>query len=113
MDVSDVLRDRMHAPSGLERMITLSLVAHAALATVLMFLPGHLFGRGTNGPRTVMTISLSGAGEGPRNGGMTAAASQPVQTQAPPQETPKREPVRPPAARTPEMVLPANKPNAR
>ena len=56
-----------------------------------------------------MTISLSGAGEGPRNGGFTAAAAQPVQVQTPPEDS-KREPARPPAARTPEMVMPTNVP---
>lgn len=113
MDVTDVLRDRMAAPSGLQRMVTASLLAHAAFAAVLILAPGDLFGRRSDEPHTVMTISISGAGEGPRNGGFTPAAAQPVQVQRPPEEAPKREPVRPPAAKTPEMALPTAKPNAR
>jgi protein TonB len=114
MDVSDVLRDRMTAPSGLQRMLTMSLVAHvAAISVALLLARVGLLGRGSETPRTLMTISLSGAGEGPRNGGMTAAAAQPVQAQRPPEEAPKREAVRPPAAKTPEMALPTNKANAR
>jgi len=113
MEVTDVLRDRMAAPSGLQRMVTMSFVAHAALLATMLVAPKNLFGHRSDEARTIMTISLSGAGEGPRNGGMTAAASQPVQTQTPPQEAPKREPVRPPAQKTPEMTLPTAKPNAR
>jgi periplasmic protein TonB len=109
MDVTDVLRDRMAEPSGLQRMVTVSLVVHSSVALALLFGPTHLFGRPAAQRPNVMTISLSGAGEGPRNGGFTPAASQPVQTVAPPAETPKREPIRPPAAATPEMVIPTNK----
>lgn len=110
MDVTDVLRDRAEAPNGLQRMLTISIVAHSAFAAVAIFGPANLFGRPVATRPNVMTISISGAGEGPRNGGFTAAASQAVQTVAPATEAPKREPVRPPAAATPEMVLPTNKP---
>jgi len=109
MDVTDILRDRMREPDGLQRMVTFSIGAHLALAGIILIAPGRFLSRVTPAPKNVMTISISGAGEGPRNGGFTAAASQPVQTQAPPVETPKREPVRPPAAVTPEMVIPTNK----
>jgi TonB family protein len=109
IDVTDVLRDRLEPPSGLQRMVTISLLAHLALGALLVIAPRSLFGRRANEPRSVMTISLSGAGEGPRNGGFTAAAAQPVQVQTPPEALNKREAARPPAAKTPEMVLPANK----
>ena len=112
MDVTDVLRDRMAPAPGLQRTLTFSVLAHAAFAAVILLAPGNLFGRRAEKPATIMTISLSGAGEGPRNGGFTAAASQPVQTQAPPADA-RREPVRPPAAKTPEMTLPTNKPTAK
>jgi TonB family protein len=111
MDVSDILRDRMHEPAGLQRMVALSLAVHAVAATVIVLSPGRWLGRETEQPRNVMTISIAGGGEGPRNGGMTAMGGQPVQVQAPPQETPKREAVRPPAAKVPEMTLP--KPGAK
>jgi TonB family protein len=113
MNVTDILRDRAAAPDGLQRMVTVSFAVHAAVVAALLLAPGSLVGRRSSEPRSVMTISLSGAGEGPRNGGFTAAASRPVQVQTPPQETPKREPERPPAARTPEMVMPTNKPLAK
>ena len=113
MDVTDVLRDRMQEPEGLQRMVTISVVAHVLGAAIVLIGSGHLFGRPASQPRNVMTISISGAGEGPRNGGFTAAASQPVQAQQNPQEAAKRQPVLPPAAKTPEMVLPTNKPSAK
>src|SRR5262245_41709254 len=113
MEVTDVLRDRMEAPPGLQRMLTMSLVVHVAVVTVLFLARGNLFGHRSEAADTVMKISIRGGGEGPRNGGMTAAAAQPVQAQRPPEEAPKREPVRPPAAKTPEMVMPATKANAR
>jgi periplasmic protein TonB len=106
VDVSDVLRDRMREPSGLQRTIAISLVAHAGALTIVFLAPGQWMARQAPPPRNVMTISLAGAGEGPRNGGMTAASQRPTQVAAPPEELPKREAVRPPAAKTPEMVLP-------
>jgi len=41
---------------------------------------------------------------------MTKMGGQPVQVQRPPEEAPKREAVRPPAAKVPEMVLPTKAP---
>jgi TonB family protein len=52
-----------------------------------------------------MTITLGGGGEGPRTGS-TAMGGRPVQVQTPPAEVKRPEPVRPPAAKTPEMTLP-------
>lgn len=100
--VSDILRDRMREPAGLQRMLTFSLVGHLALIAVIVIAPRNWFGRAPQQAQNVMTISLGGTGEGPRNGGMTAAAARPVQVQAPPE--PKRaEP--PPAVKAPEMVV--------
>jgi len=107
MDVTDVLRDRMHEPAGLQRMIGVSLTVHGALVAWILFAPNGLFGRPAEAPKQVMTISLAGAGEGPRNGGLTPLAARPVQQAVPAAEIPKREPVRPPAAKVPEMTLPA------
>ncbi|HZT77753.1 MAG TPA: TonB family protein [Vicinamibacterales bacterium] len=111
MDVTDVLRDRMHEPAGLNRMIAVSIAVHAVLVAWILFAPNGLLGVRTEAPRQVMTISLGGGGDGPRNGGMTAIASRPVQQAIPPEEIPKREAVRPPAAKAPEMTLPTK--NAR
>jgi protein TonB len=109
MDVSDILRDRMAEPDGLQRMLTISVVLHLGLAAAVIAGSGRLLGRSTQTPRNVMTISISGAGEGPRNGGLTPMASQPVQALDNPEEPVKREPARSPAAATPEMVLPTTK----
>jgi TonB family protein len=109
MDVTDVLRDRAQSPDGLQRMVMLSFAVHIVFVAAFLLAPGTRFGRRAEEPRNVMTISLSGAGEGPRNGGFTAAAAQPVQIQTPPEDS-KREPARPPAARTPDMVMPTNAP---
>src|SRR5215472_808034 len=105
MDVTDVLRDRMDAPEGLRRMVTVSLFAHAAFVVALLLVPGSLLRTKPQGPQNIMTISLSGTGEGPRSGGFTAAAAQPVQIKATPEEA-KRDPAHPPAAKPPDMVLP-------
>jgi TonB family protein len=105
-DVSDVLRDRMQTPAGLQRMLSLSVAVHLALVAALVFAPGGLLKRAADPTRTVMTISLSGSGDGPDVGGMTMMGGRPVQTQAPPEALAKPEPVRPPAAKTPEMTMP-------
>ena len=106
MEVTDVLRDRMQEPTGLQRMIVVSVVVHAALIAWILLAPNGLLGRQAESAKQVMTISISGAGEGPRNGGLTPLAGRPVQQQVPAEELPKREAVRPPAAKAPEMTLP-------
>jgi TonB family protein len=106
MDVTDVLRDRMHEPSGLQTMVGVSVALHAALIAAALILPATLFPRASDTHPPVMTISLGG-GEGPRNGGLTSIGGRPVQTVTPPEA--KREAVRPPAAKTPEMTMPLPK----
>jgi TonB family protein len=108
MDVSDILRDRMREPVGLQRMTAISLVMHAALVATVIFMPGGLLSHAVQPPQTVMTISLGGSGEGARSSGMTSIGGRPVQTAEPAE---KREALRPPAAKAPEMTIP--KPNAR
>src|SRR4051812_22318354 len=109
MDVTDVLRDRMQTPAGLQKMISVSVAVHLAVAASLIVSRGGMFNRHET-PPTLMTISLSGSG-GPENGGMTALGGRPVQAVTPPEEAPKREAARPPAAKTPEMTVPL--PNAK
>ena len=106
MDVTDILRDRMQEPGGFQRMVTVSLAAHGLLIAAVAIAPGGWMGRRAAGARDVMTISLAGGGEGPRNGGFTTIGGRPVQAVTPPDEPPKREAVRPPAAKPPEMTLP-------
>jgi TonB family protein len=105
MDVTDVLRDRMHEPAGLQQMVAVSVAVHTCLAVGLILAPGRWLDRSQEVPRTVMTISLGGGG-GPRTGGLTAMGDRPVQVQTPPDEPKPREAVRPPAAKTPDMTVP-------
>ena len=92
MDVADVLRDRMQTPVGLQKMISVSVAVHLALAASLFVARGSLLTR-HDAPPTLMTISLSGSA-GPENGGMTALGGRPVQAVTPPDEAPTREAVR-------------------
>jgi len=111
VDVTDVLRDRMQQPGGLQRMLSVSITAHALLAAVVIFAPGGLLHHTTAAP-TVMTISLGGGGgERAENGGMTPMGGRPIQEVKPADEPVKREPIRPPAAKAPEMTMPL--PNAK
>jgi TonB family protein len=106
MEVTDVLRDRMNAPKGLERMFVASLTAHAILIAVFIFAPGGWLDARNAPPKTIMTISLGGGNEGPANGGMTPMPGRAVQEIKPPDEPKRPEPVRPPAAKAPEMTVP-------
>ncbi len=109
MEVTDVLRDRMQTPAGLQKMISLSIAVHALLAAALIVARGGLLTRHDASP-TLMTISIAGSA-GPENGGMTALGGRPVQQVTPPEEAAKREAVRAPAAKAPDMTVPL--PNAR
>jgi periplasmic protein TonB len=104
MGVTDVLRDRMQTPAGLQKMISASVAVHLALAASLLVARAGFLKR-QEAPPTLMTISLSGSG-GPESGGMTALGGRPVQAVSSPDEAPKREAVRAPAAKTPEMTVP-------
>ena len=111
MEVTDVLRDRMHEPAGLQQMALVSVLLHASMAAVLVLAPGGWLAQRVEAPREVMTISLAAGTPGPSAGGMTSISGQPVQTIRPPEEIKKPEPIRPPAAKAPEMTIPkANAP---
>jgi TonB family protein len=100
----------MEEPGGLQRMLMVSLGAHACLFLAFALAPGAwLSSEHAADPATVMTISLGGGGEGPRSGGLTTMGGRPVQVAAP--APPRPEAVRPPAAATPEMTVPTR--NAR
>jgi len=58
-----------------------------------------------------MTLVLGGGTPGPSSGGRTSIGGRAVQEVKPPDEPRRPEPIRPPAAKTPEMTLPA--PNAK
>src|SRR5262245_20197408 len=105
MEVTDVLRDRMHEPAGLQRMVAVSIAAHIVFGATLVLMPARFFGGAANVQRVVMTISLGG-NTGPDSGGMTQSGGRAVQVQTPPENPARREAVRPPAAKALEMVLP-------
>ena len=89
MDVTDVLRDRMNAPRGFEKMFAVSTAVHAVLLGAFIFGPGGWLDSRDAPPKTIMTISLGGGNEGPENGGMTSIGGRAVQAIKPPDE-PKR-----------------------
>lgn len=104
--VTEVLSARDGQVDGLPRMVGASVVAHVALLAVVYLAPAWWFGRlGEKEPDNVMTISLGGA-PGPRDGGLTPMGGRPIQAAAPIAARPVIEPVRPPAARAPEMIEP-------
>jgi len=106
MDVTDVIRDRMQEPRGLQATTAVSALLHGVALTAIVLVSGGVFGGRALPPRSVMTISLGGGNGGPENGGMTSIGARPVQAVTPPEEVKRPEPVRPPAARTPAMTLP-------
>lgn len=101
--VSEVIVGRVQQAESLQRTIGASLVGHLGLIAMVLFMPAAWFGSGSQEPPVVMTISLGGP-VGPRDGGLTQMGGRPVQAVA--EAKPSIEPVRPPAARTPEMIEP-------
>jgi TonB family protein len=102
MDVTDILRDRMHEPAGFERMVSVSVLLHGLLVASLLLAPRAWLMGATRAPRAIMTITLGGGGAGPRNGGMTPVGGRAVQVQTPPEEIPKRETAVPPVKQAPD-----------
>jgi TonB family protein len=103
--VSEVIVGRARDRDGMQHTLGASLLAHLALLVAVYFAPGGWFGARA-APEVVMTISLGGP-VGPRDGGLTPMGGRPVQALS---ESPKSmEPVRPPAARAPEMIEPTKK----
>lgn len=106
MDVTDIIRDRMQEPPGLQATTAVSALLHAVFLAIVVLGSGGLFGERASQSRTVMTISLGGGNGGPENGGMTSIGGRPVQAVRPPDEVKRPEPIRAPAIRTPLMTLP-------
>ena len=99
--VTQILIDRSREADKLSRMVLLSLVAHAGLIALVMFLPAG-WGSAIHENRNVMTISLGGA-PGPRQG-ISPISAKPVQQAAPDVAKPKDQ--APPALSKPEMIEP-------
>jgi TonB family protein len=100
--VSEVLSARTAKADGLNSMVGLSAIVHLAIVVLVALVPSAWFTQ-ERVPETVMTISLGGP-EGPRDGGLATLGARPIQQAT---ETLKSvEPVRPPAAKAPEMIEP-------
>jgi TonB family protein len=105
--VTQVVSTRAQPADGLQRMLAASVAAHLALIALMIVAPGAWFGaRTVQEDENVMVISLGGA-PGPRDGGLTPMGGRPIQAVA--EAKPVVEPVRPPAAREPEMIEPTKK----
>jgi TonB family protein len=98
--VSEIIVGRAQTQDGMQGVLGASLLAHLMLISLAFFAP---LGPSSEEPPVVMTISLGGA-VGPDVGGLTQMGGRPVQAVA---ETKRAiEPVRPPAAKEPEMIEP-------
>jgi TonB family protein len=107
--VSEVLVARSSAADGLNSMVGVSVMAHLVLLAVIVFVPADWWGMQTKEPETILQVSLGGP-EGPRDGGLATLGGRPIQQAVPVAPKQPVEPVRPPAARQPEMVEPTKKP---
>src|SRR5262245_49554968 len=102
--VTQIVTVRARQQDGLDRMLGASTLAHVAILAIILLGPASWFGgRSVREDENVMTISLGGP-VGPNTGGMTTMGGRPVQALA--EAKPAVEPIRPPAARTPEMIEP-------
>ncbi len=102
--VTSILVDRAATMRGLPRMVTVSAVGHAVVVAGLLVWSAVAPPASSDALRPVMTISLGGT-PGPQAGGMTMMG-RPIQATAPLAEVRRPEPLRPPAAKAPAMVLP-------
>ena len=107
--VSEVLSARADKRDGLSSMLGASAMAHIAVVAVFVFVPAWWFGAEHKVPETVMQISLGGP-VGPDKSGLTTLGGRTIQQAIPSEMKPPIEPVRPPAAKTPEMVEPTKVP---
>lgn len=112
--VTAVLVDRERAARGLSRMVAWSVALHVLVAVGAVAGAGRLLGGpSTPAARVVMNVTLGGA-PGPDTGGANPLGGRPVQQVVPAPEA-RPQPLRTPAAKTPEMTIPVPtlKPRAR
>lgn len=107
--VSEVLSARADKGDGLSSMLGASVVVHLALVAVVVFVPAMWFGADSKTPETIMQISLGGP-IGPDKAGLTTLGGRPIQQAVPVEPKKVVEPVRPPSAKTPEMIEPTKAP---
>ena len=104
--VTAILIERSREARSVRPMVIVSMVAHVSV--VLAMALGPKAWPQDRTPRTVMTISLGGA-PGPANGGNNPIGGRAIQ-KAVTEEPARPEPLRAPAARTPEMTVPVPTP---
>jgi TonB family protein len=103
---SEVIAARARVHGTLASPIAWSVAAHAAVIAALVVAPLR---RSNDIPRTVMTISLSGA-SGPQTGGLTQIGGRAVTETPPAPPKPTPAPPRPAPPPKPAATLPASKP---
>jgi TonB family protein len=101
--VSNALHARSAAPEGLKKMLLVSATAHIVLMTFAAVAPASLWQRSRDARPDAMTIDL-GPSTGPETGGLTSMGPRAVQRAV--ADLPTVRPTHPPAAKTPDMVLP-------
>jgi TonB family protein len=103
--VSAVIAQRARDRERMTPLVGWSAVVHVVFTLLIAVVPASWLGTLSSEPEVVMQVSLGGA-VGPRDGGLATLGGRPVQ-EAQPLETKKTiEPVRPPAAKAPEMIEP-------
>ena len=107
--VSEVIAARALKDDGLTSMLGASAMAHLVLLLAFVLLPAWWFGADQKPPETIMQISLGGP-VGPNDGGMETLGGRTIQQAVPIEPKKPIEPVRPPSAKTPEMVEPTKAP---
>lgn len=105
-DVHDVILARSAPPKGANRALTISLLAHAIVIALVLFVPREWLSAHQSTAK-IMTITLSGT-VGPKSTGINPVGGQPVQQVAP---EPKRpEPEHLASQKSDAMVIPDKKP---
>lgn len=107
--VSEVLVAREAKGDGLNSMLGASAMAHLVMVGLFVFLPAAWFGAEHKQPETVMVISLGGP-IGTDRAGLTTLSTRTIQQLQPDEMKKAIEPVRPPSAKTPEMIEPTKAP---
>jgi TonB family protein len=103
--VSAVLVRRAQDSERLTPLVGWSAVVHVVFTLLIAVVPASWLGTLSSQPEVVMQVSLGGA-VGPRDGGLATLGGRPVQEAQPLESRKTIEPVRPPAAKAPEMVEP-------
>lgn len=107
--VSEVLIARTDKGDGLSSMLGASVVAHVVLVAAFVFVPAWWFGAQFKQPETIMQISLGGP-ISPDKSGIETLGGRQIQEAVPVEARKPIEPVRPPSAKAPEMILPTKAP---